>query len=64
MHHGIACLASQASDWAVALWEGLSGLSVVILFVQNSNFYRKKFKYNGCDHIDFTKYTSKVAVIV
>ena len=23
---GIACLASQAPDWAVAFWDGLSGL--------------------------------------
>ena len=26
VHHGIACLASQASDWASALWDSLSGL--------------------------------------
>ena len=26
MHSGIACLASQAPDWAVAFWDGLSGL--------------------------------------
>ena len=29
---GIACLVSQASDWAAALWEGLSGLSLVALY--------------------------------
>ena len=23
VHYGIACLASQASDWAGALWDGL-----------------------------------------
>ena len=26
VHSGIACLASQDSDWAVAFWDGLSGL--------------------------------------
>ena len=26
VHSGIACLASQAPDWAVAFWDGLSGL--------------------------------------
>ena len=26
LHSGIACLASQASDWAGALWYSLSGL--------------------------------------
>ena len=26
MHSGIACLASQALDWAVAFWNGLFGL--------------------------------------
>ena len=26
VHHGIASLASQASDWAGALWDNLSGL--------------------------------------
>ena len=26
VHHGIACLPSQASDWAGALWDSLSGL--------------------------------------
>ena len=26
VHSGIACLASQASEWAVAFWDGLSGL--------------------------------------
>ena len=26
VHSGIACLASQASDWAVAFWDSLSGL--------------------------------------
>ena len=26
VHYGIACLASQASYWAGALWDGLSGL--------------------------------------
>ena len=25
VHHGIACLASQASDWAGALWDSLDG---------------------------------------
>ena len=26
VHHGIACLAFQASDWAGAFWDSLSGL--------------------------------------
>ena len=26
VHHRVACLASQASYWAGALWDGLSGL--------------------------------------
>ena len=26
VHSGIGCLASQAPDWAVAFWDGLSGL--------------------------------------
>ena len=26
VHSGIACLASQAPDWKVAFWDGLSGL--------------------------------------
>ena len=26
VHSGIACLASQAPDWAAAFWDGLSGL--------------------------------------
>ena len=26
MHSGIVCLASQAPDWTVAFWDGLSGL--------------------------------------
>ena len=30
VHHGIACLASQASDWAGALWGSLSGLWLAI----------------------------------
>ena len=31
MPSGIACLASQAPDWAVAFWNGLSGLLLVDL---------------------------------
>ena len=31
VHYGIACLASQASDWAGAPWDGLSGLWLVTL---------------------------------
>ena len=26
VHSGIACLASKAPDWAVAFWDGLSGM--------------------------------------
>ena len=32
LHTGIACLASQAPDWAVAFWDGLSGLWLVTLW--------------------------------
>ena len=31
VHHGIACLASQASDWASALWDSLSSLWLATL---------------------------------
>ena len=31
VHHGIACLASQVSDWAGVLWHGLFGLWLAIL---------------------------------
>ena len=31
VHHGIACLASQASDWASTLWDSLSGLQLATL---------------------------------
>ena len=33
MPSGIACLASQAPDWAVALWDALSGLWLVDLWL-------------------------------
>ena len=31
MHSGIVCLSSQAPDWAVPFWDGLSGLCLVDL---------------------------------
>ena len=31
VHSGIACLASQALDWALRFWDGLSGLQLVTL---------------------------------
>ena len=30
VHDGIACLASQASDWTGALWDSLSGLWLAV----------------------------------
>ena len=34
MHPGIACLASQSSDWLGALWASLSGIQPSMTFVR------------------------------
>ena len=34
VHPGIACLASQSSDWLGALWASLSGIQSSVTFVR------------------------------